>query len=289
MVLAADQLKDLSFKPIISPTNAPSRNQEILHAEEALAAWRAFIEKSSVYSYIVHLRKVFNQLNIPKAVAKAVLKWDKMFSGELPQLENLYLDVLAKVQEDNFWKNMDQVAVNLCESRRDFLDQYLYSPLISLINKIVVGPPSLFNYGSGYESGIANSTTNSKVDAETYFGQVMPLVTSQLLEYLFGYEERFTREGFTCIGSRCRANGLGALRIAVHALVPGRWDKVFGQPYVGDNEETNLPQPRWALEANLDNAKYFSGTPSEMRLVWSSLDLPSTTQDSFLVGSYLSP
>ena len=120
MVLAADQLKDLSFKPIRSPTKAPSSDQEILHAEKALAAWTAFIDQSSVYSYIVHLRKVFNQLNIPKAVAKAVLKWDKMFSGELPQLENLYLDVLAKVQEDNFWKNLDQVAANLCKSRRDF-------------------------------------------------------------------------------------------------------------------------------------------------------------------------
>ena len=255
MVLAADQLKDLSFKPIISPTKAPSRNQEILHAEEALAAWRAFIDQSSVYSYIVHLRKVFNQLNIPKAVAKAVLKWDKMFSGELPQLENLYLAVLAKVQEDNFWENLDQVAANLCESRRDFLDQYLYSPLISLINDIVVGPPMLLNYGSGYESGIANSTTNSKVDAETYFGQMIPLVTSRLLEYLFGYEKSFTREGYTCIKSRCRANGLGAFRIAVHAIVPEGWDKVFGHPYIGDHEETNLPRPRWALEANLDYAK----------------------------------
>ena len=183
MVLAADQLKDLSFKPITSPTKAPSSNQEILHAEEALEAWTALIEQWSVYSYIVHLRKVFNQLNIPKAVAKAVVKWDKMFSGELPQLENLYFAVLAKVQEDNFWENLDQVAANLCEARRDFLDQYLYSPLISLINDIVVGPSSLFNYSYGYESGIANSTTNSKVDAETYFRQMIPLVTSRLLEY----------------------------------------------------------------------------------------------------------
>merc|ERR1711962_1429692 len=55
LVLAADQLKDLSFKPITSSTKAPSSDQEILHAEEALTAWTAFIDQSSVYSYIVHL------------------------------------------------------------------------------------------------------------------------------------------------------------------------------------------------------------------------------------------
>ena len=104
-----------------------------------MAAWSAFIDQSSVYSYIVHLRKVFNQLNIPKAVAKAVVKWDKTFSGELPQLENLYLAVLAKVQMDNFWENLDQVAANLCEARRDFLVLMLTKPTLS---KKFKPPPS---------------------------------------------------------------------------------------------------------------------------------------------------
>ena len=62
---------------------------------------------ASIYSYVKRLCKIFNSRNV--------------------------------AQEDEFWEKLDEVAINLCEERNSWLDDNLYSPLIDLIDTIVVG------------------------------------------------------------------------------------------------------------------------------------------------------
>ena len=59
--------------------------------------------------------------------------------GEEPQLENLLLTILAKAQGNEFWEKLDEVAANLCKLRNNWLDNYIFSPLLHLIVEIVVG------------------------------------------------------------------------------------------------------------------------------------------------------
>ena len=94
---------------------------------------------ASICSYVKRLCKIFNSRNVARAMSTGKEMVAKMVGGETPQLENLLLTILTKAQEDEFWEKLDEVAINLCEERNSWLDDNLYSPLIDLIDTIVVG------------------------------------------------------------------------------------------------------------------------------------------------------
>ena len=222
-------------------------------------------ETISIYSRLKDLRKFFNSRNLAKAVATTKEMIHKMMEGEEPLLENLFLTILAKAQEGDFWQKMDEVALNLCKQRNNWLDNFLYYSLLVLIDETVVGPRSAqfqaearSNYGSEFDEAWLNANlTNSTeragypmLDAKTYFGQKQPIWVSRLKFWLL--ENFFTMEGhsYHCINSKCQgqAYGIPSFRIAVQTLVPDSLERLFSEPSIeerGDNRRPSLSS--WSL------------------------------------------
>ena len=238
MDLIADQVKEIAFKlplPADNPLNSkllrtgPCENCSPY--SEEWRAWLTLMEQTSIYSYVKHLRKVFNSLDIPKAWRMAKEKIDLMMRGEQPKLELLLLGVLNNAQGNNFWQSLDKVVVDLCQSRNDALDLHVYEALLSLIEEVVVGPPRRFDYDTDWLPGLVDTSNMTSLDSKTYFGNFIR-ITSQRLKHIL-----FDGGFFT--------GGIEAFRIAVHTLVPEDLDQLFGEPYVVDL--TQPPQPRWTL------------------------------------------
>ena len=177
------------------------------------------MEQTSMYSYVKHLRRLFNSLDIPKAWRMAKEKIDLMMRGEQPKLELLLLGVLNNAQGNNFWQSLDKVVVDLCQSRNDALDLHVYEALLSLIEEVVVGPPQRrFDYYTDWLPGLVDTSNMTSLDSKTYFGNFIR-ITSQRLKHIL-----FDGGFFT--------GGIEAFRIAVHTLVPEDLDQLFGEPYV---------------------------------------------------------
>ena len=139
--LIADQVKEMAFK-LPLPADNPL-NSDLLRSgpcencspySEDWRAWLTLMEQTSMYSYVKHLRRLFNSLDIPKAWSTAKEKIERTMRGEQPKLELLVLRVLNNAQGNNFWQSLDKVVVDLCQSRNDALDVHLYEALLSLAN-----------------------------------------------------------------------------------------------------------------------------------------------------------
>jgi len=224
---------------------------------------------SSIFSYVKGLRKIFNSRKVPKAVSTAKELIAKMMGGEAPQLEKLLLTILSQAQEDEFWEKLDEVAINLCNQRNTWLDNYLYSPLIDLIDIIVVGRRSYdFDYDEHMSmANNTNSTGSSRPDINHYFEETLPLVFSRFKVLLLMFN--FFTEGYSCMGKTCH-HGISGFRIAVDTLVPASLDRQFSEPDIEASPQENpyLPPPRYTVRNTLgldflgpyfDNTKFFVG------------------------------
>ena len=96
------------------------------------------MESMSAYMKVRELRFAFDSSEVPKAVRDAEEMIEKMRTGEAVPLENLFLTVLAKAQEDEFWEKVDKIVARLCLMQTNWLDGYLYSSLIHIIDEVVV-------------------------------------------------------------------------------------------------------------------------------------------------------
>ena len=232
MNVAADHLKDLAFKPW---------SAEIPREEMTIDDWH---ETTSIYSYVKDYRKLFNSRNFPKAVSTAKERIGRMMGGEEPQLENLLLTILAKAQEEEFWEKVDEVATNLCNQRNNWLDNYLYSPLLDLIDEIVVGQRP---YDYNEPMSIANNTnsTSNRLDVNEYFEEKLLRFFFRLKYHLL-LDNFFKSDGQTCFNSKCHAHGISGFRIAVQTLVPIELDRLYSEPDIeASPQNSQLPEPRW--------------------------------------------
>ena len=147
LLLVADHLKDLAFKP---PVYLP--DDEIAEGEKDYdydTVYETYLESVSAYMRVKELRWAFNSSEVPKAVRDAKETLEKMKMGETPPLENFFLAILANAQKDEVWEKLDEIVARLCELRNDLLDGYVYSPLIRFIQDMVVRPGPLGPGGPG--------------------------------------------------------------------------------------------------------------------------------------------
>ena len=230
--MAADQLKGLLFKPLPA---------EVVPWEEMTL--EIFVETNSIYSKVKDLRKVFNSLNIPKAVSIAKAMFAKMMKGEEPRLEKLFLTILAKAQEDEFWEKLEEVATSLCEQRNDWLDQHLYLNLLTLIDETVVGQKS-YDYDEPVTmANNTNSTKNSgQLDFNQYFEEKIPLVFGHF-KVLLLVHNFLAGEGYTCMNSKCHTHGIPVFRPAVEKLVPTSLERLFGVPDIEPSPQDSRRVP----------------------------------------------
>jgi len=256
--VAADQLKGLLFKPLPS---------EVVPWEEMTL--EIFVETNSIYSKVKDLRKVFNSLNIPKAVSIAKAMFAKMMKGEEPRLEKLFLTILAKAQEDEFWEKLEEVATSLCEQRNDWLDQHLYPNLLVLIDETVVGRKSYDFDEPVSMANNTNSTENSgQLDFNQYFEEKLPLVFGHF-KVLLLVHNFLAGEGYTCMNSKCHTHGIPVFRPAVEKLVPTSLDRLFNVPDIEPSpQDSRRVPPRYTVRNALgldylgpffDNTKFFFG------------------------------
>ena len=230
--VAAGQLKGLVFKPLPA---------EVTPWEEMTL--EIFVETNSIYSHVKDLRKVFNSSKIPKAVSIAKEMFAKMMGGKEPRLENLFLTILAKAQEDEFWEKLDEVATSLCEQRSDWLDQNLYSTLLVLIDETVVGQKS-YDYDEPVSmANNTNSTANSgQLEFNQYFEEKLPLVFGRL-KVLLLVHNFFAGEGYSCMNSKCHTHGIPVFRPAVESLVPTSLDRLFSVPDIEPSPQDSRRVP----------------------------------------------
>ena len=141
--MVADQLKDLAYKPLVYPPE--------VEIPEGEWSYRTYMESMSAYMKVRELRFAFDSSEVPKAVRDAEEMIEKMRTGEAVPLENLFLTVLAKAQEDEFWEKVDKIVARLCLMQTNWLDGYLYSSLIHIIDEVVVssGPGQIKIGGRG--------------------------------------------------------------------------------------------------------------------------------------------
>jgi len=253
--VAADQLKDLAFKPL---------STEIPREEMTIDIWH---ETTSIYGYVKDLRKFFNSHNLPKAVSTAKKMIARMMGGEEPQLENLLLTILAKAQEEEFWEKLDEVAANLCKQRNNWLDENLFSALLDLIDEIVVGQRP-YDYNEPMSMANNTNSTSYRLDVNHYLEEKLPLVFFRLKYHLL-LDNFFTSNGQTCFNSKCHAHGIPGFRIAVQTLVPIELDRLYNEPDIeASPQNSQLPQPRYTIRNALgldflgpyfDNTKFFFG------------------------------
>ena len=163
-------MKDLAFQP---PAYLPE-----VETPEGECDYQTYMESMSVYMRVKELYWVFNSSQIPKAVndAKEMIE---MKMGEAAPLENLFLTVLARAQEDEFWQKLDEIVARLCQLRNDWLDHYFYSSLTDLVEEVVVtSGPGDFEYDDNLLLLFGNLTNITgdihRQSADEFFSHKLP-------------------------------------------------------------------------------------------------------------------
>ena len=102
MLLVADHVKDLAFKPLVY----------LPEVEYAEIDYGTYMDSMSAYMRVKELRWAFNfnSSGIPKAVRDAKEIIQKMRMGETPPLENFFLSIMANAQKDEFWEKLDEIV-----------------------------------------------------------------------------------------------------------------------------------------------------------------------------------